>query len=69
MVIVRIEPYSEAEEAGLKKGDVIQEINKKSVSNLRDFNNIVANIKEGDSVLLFINRGGKKFYVTLKAYS
>jgi serine protease Do len=69
VVIVRIEPYSEAEEAGLKKGDVIQEINKKSVSNLRDFNNIVANIKEGDSVLLFINRGGKKFYVTLKAYS
>lgn len=69
VVILRVKPYSTAEEAGLKKGDVIQEINKKRVSNLRDFNNIVSHIREGDTVLLFINRGGRKFYVTFKAYS
>jgi len=69
VVIVRVEPYSVAEEAGLKKGDVIQEINKKRVKNLRDFHNIISHIREGDTLLLFINRSGKKFYVTMKAYS
>ncbi len=69
VVIIRVEPDSAAEEAGLKKGDVIHEINKKTITNLRDFNNIVSHIKEGDSILLYINRGERKFYLTLKAYS
>ncbi len=69
VVIITVEPYSEAEDAGLKKGDVIQEMNKKRISNLRDFNNITSHLREGSTVLLFINRGGKKFYVTLKVYT
>ncbi len=69
VVILKVDPYSTAEEAGLKKGDVIQEINKKSIINLNDFNKIIPSIREGDTVLLFINRGGNKFYVTLKVYS
>ncbi len=69
VVIVKVEPYSDADKAGLKRGDVIHEMNKKRVINLRDFNNITPNIRKGDTVLLFINRGGKKFYITLKTYS
>lgn len=69
VVILRVEPYSAAEEAGLKKGDVIQEINKKRVKNLKDFKAITSRIRNGDTMLLFINRGGRKFYVTLKVYS
>ena len=69
VVIVRVEPYSAAEDAGLKKGDLIQEINKKSIKNIQDFNNIVSKVKKGDTLLLFINRGGNRFYITLKVYS
>lgn len=69
VVIVRVEPDSSAEESGLRKGDVIQEINKKRISNLSEFNNAAHRISEGDTVLLLINRGGRKFYITLKAYS
>ncbi len=69
VVIVKVEPYSDADKAGLKRGDVIHEMNKKRVINLRGFNNITPNIRKGDTVLLFINRGGKKFYITLKTYS
>jgi serine protease Do len=69
VVIVGVEPYSSADEAGLKKGDVIQEMNRKVINNVRDFNNVISHIKEGDTLLLFINRGGNRIYITLKAYS
>jgi len=69
VVIVRVKPYSAAEEVGLKKGDVIQEINKKKVRDLDDFNRTIGSLREGDTVLLFINRGGNKFYITLEIYS
>ena len=69
VVIVKVEPYGSAEESGLKKGDVIQEVNKKRIKTLDDFNKIVHNIRKGNTVLLFINRSGNKFYITLKIYS
>lgn len=69
VVIVKVDPYSPAGDAGLKKGDVIQEINKKRIKNLNEFNKITPHIRKGDTLLLFINRGGNKFYVTLKVYS
>jgi len=67
VVVIRVEPESIAEESGLRKGDVIQEINKKRVSNLSEFNSVASRLRERDGVLLFINRGGQKFYIALKA--
>jgi serine protease Do len=67
VVVVKVEAGSPADDAEIKKGDVIKEINKKSVNSSEDFNRIAANIKTNDSVLLFINRNGKKFYVILRA--
>ncbi|PKL49794.1 MAG: peptidase [Nitrospira bacterium HGW-Nitrospira-1] len=67
VVAVRVEPGSALEDAGLRKGDVIQEIDRKKIAGLDDYNRIAADIRSGDTVLMFINRGGKKFYVTVKA--
>ena len=64
---MKVEPGSPADEAEMKKGDIIKEIDKKKVDNLGDFNRIASNIKKDETVLLFINRGGKRFYVILKA--
>ncbi|MEK6528154.1 MAG: DegQ family serine endoprotease [Nitrospirota bacterium] len=69
VVVISVEPESAADEADLRKGDVIQEMKKSKVDNLRDFNNIVSHIKKGDTVLLFVNRAGKKFYITLNVPS
>jgi len=65
--VVRVEPGSSVEDAGLRKGDVIQEIDRKKIISLDDYIRIVATIHSGDTVLMFINRDGKKFYVTVKA--
>ncbi|MCG2722371.1 MAG: DegQ family serine endoprotease [Thermodesulfovibrionales bacterium] len=67
VVVVRVEPGSPADEAEIKKGDIIKEIDKREISNLNDYTRISSNIKRNSSVLLFINRGGKKFYVILKS--
>lgn len=67
VVILKVEAGSAAEEAKLKKGDVIQEIDAKKVATINDFNKIASAIKPGATVLLFINRGGQKFYTAIKA--
>jgi len=67
VVILKVEPGSPADEAKLRKGDVIQEIDSKKINSIGDFNKIASNIKPGSSVLLFINRGGQKFYTAIKA--
>ncbi len=67
VVVVRVEPASPADEAGIKKGDVIKEIDRKQVNNLEDFNRIASATKKSETILLFIARGDKKFYVTLDA--
>jgi len=67
VVVVRVEPGSAAEDAKLKKGDVIQEIDNKKINTLNDFNKIASNIKPGETVLLSINRGGQRFYAVIRA--
>ncbi len=67
VVAVRVEPGSSVEDAGLRKGDVIQEIDGKKITGIEVYNRVVADIHSGDTVLMFINRGGKKFYMTVKA--
>jgi serine protease Do len=66
VVIIKVEPGSSAGEAGIRKGDVIQEIDRQRISNLNEFNKVVSKIKPQDTVLLFINRSGRKFYATLQ---
>jgi serine protease Do len=66
VVVVRVEPGSSAEDAGIRKGDVIQEIDRNKIETLDDYNRIAGGTKAGETVLLFINRGGKRFYVTLR---
>lgn len=50
----------------LGTGDVIQQVNQKDVSNIADFEKILANIKPKDSVLLLVARKGGSIYVTVK---
>jgi serine protease Do len=65
VVVVRVEQGSAADEAGLKKGDVVQEIDRRKIHSVDDFKRLSSAIESGTTSLLFINRGGKRFYLTL----
>lgn len=67
VVVVRVEPGSAVEEGDIRKGDVIQEIDRRKIENLGEYNKAISEIKPGNTVLLFVNRGGRRFYVTLRA--
>ncbi len=64
VVIIGVAAGSVAEEAGLKQGDVIEEVNRRSVADVRDFERAVRSA--GDVVLLLVNRGGDYRYVALE---
>lgn len=66
VVVVRVEQGSEAENAGIKKGDVIEEIDKKKVAGAESFKKITSGIGPDDTTLLLINRGGRRFYLTIR---
>ena len=50
----------------LKQRDVIQEINKKEIKNIKDYDDIVSMLGTKDSVLLLIYREGGYIYLTIK---
>lgn len=64
VIVSDIEEKSTASGA-LMQGDVIQEINRKKVTDVKSYKDIVARIKKEESVLLLIFRGGSSLFITL----
>jgi serine protease Do len=66
VVVTGVESGSAAEEADLRQGDVIEEVNHKPVHSVNEFSNAVNQLGK-QSVLLLINRGGNTHYVIVEA--
>ncbi len=65
VVITQVEPGSPAMMAGLRPGQVILKINRKTVKNVSDFNKIMKKVKEGDTVLFYIQQGEARIFIAL----
>lgn len=65
VVIVNVASGTPAAEAGLQRGDVIQEVNRKPVNSVEQFKETLSGA--GNSVLLLINRGGNTFFVVVQS--
>jgi serine protease Do len=66
VVISEIQPGSPGGEAKLRPGDLIKEVNRQKIQNVRDYNQALQKGKKGESLLLLIKRGKNTFYVALK---
>jgi serine protease Do len=62
VVISEIDSTSNAGQAGLQEGDVIRSVNRTRINSLGDFNQAIAGLKKGDSVLLQIFRDGRAWF-------
>ncbi|MCL4476798.1 MAG: DegQ family serine endoprotease [Nitrospirae bacterium] len=65
VVVSRVEPGSPAENAGLQRGDVIQEVNRKPVKDTQGFLRKIEEAKDGGSILLLVHRGESNLFVAV----
>jgi serine protease Do len=65
VVVAEVNPSSHAADAGLKTGDVIQQVNHQAVTNTRDFSRAVCKSGKDDSVLLLVDRGGSTLFLAV----
>jgi serine protease Do len=65
VVVESVEPGSSPEEAGLRRGDVIVEINRKQTNSTREYERIVASLRKDRTVLLLVNRQGRSLFLTI----
>ncbi len=66
VVISEIQSGSTAADAKLRPGDLIKQVNRQNIQNIRDYNQALQKAKKSDSLLLLIKRGKNTFYVALK---
>jgi serine protease Do len=66
VVIAAVERGSPADDAGLRRGDVILEIDRKTVRNLSDYREAIAGLKRGESSLFLVQRGQVTSFVALR---
>ncbi len=64
-VVVNDIDESSAAAGVLLQGDVIQEINRVKITDVKKYQEVVAKIKDDESVLLLIYRGGSSLFITL----
>ena len=65
VVIADVQPGSPADDGGLQRGDVIQEVNRKAISSVNEFQRLVQQAGN-QPVLLLINRNGNHIYLTVE---
>jgi serine protease Do len=65
VVVTEVEAGSPAADAGIRRGDVIREINRTSVKDVQGFLRTIEQGKDGNSLLLLIQRGENNFYVVV----
>jgi serine protease Do len=66
IVVSGVEPGSVAEEAGLRRGDVIVEVNRKPVPDLNSYRTALRSSEKGKTILLLVRRGDNTIFVALK---
>jgi serine protease Do len=66
VVVTAVEAGSAADEGGIRRGDVILEVDRKAVRSLADYKKAVAGIKKGRGVLFLVRRGEGTLFLALK---
>lgn len=66
VIITAVERGTPADDAGLRRGDVILQIDRKPVRNLSEYRNAIAGLKKGESTLFLVQRGQNTSFVALK---
>jgi serine protease Do len=65
VVIANVVPGSPAEEAGLRAGDVIRQVNRASVKDLENLKEMIEKAKDQETILLLVERGENTLFAAI----
>jgi len=65
VLVTDIKSNSLSDEAGIEVGDIIKEVNRTPVKNIKDYEDIMKKAGKESSVLFLIKRGSQTFYVSV----
>ena len=63
--VMKVQPDSRAARAGIRKDDVIMEINRISIADADDFDRITSQLGEDDAVLVLLRRGRSTLFLSI----
>ena len=66
VLVAEVVPGEAGAEAGLRRGDVITEMNRKPIKSVTDYKQAASKVKADDSVLFLVKRGGTTIYIAVK---
>jgi len=66
VVVTAVEPGSAGDDAGIRRGDVILEVDRKAVRSLDEYKKAVAAVRKGRGVLFLVRRGESTIFLALK---
>ncbi len=66
LIVTDVDPSGLAAESGLRRGDIIVEVNQKPVHTVQEFQRIVAATKKGQMILFLVKRNEGSLFVALE---
>ncbi|HEX9264213.1 MAG TPA: DegQ family serine endoprotease [Candidatus Binatia bacterium] len=66
VVVTAVEAGSAADEAGIRRGDIILEVDRKAIRNLDEYKKSIASVRKGRGVLFLVRRGDNTLFLALK---
>jgi serine protease Do len=66
VAVIRVEPNSPADRAGIRPGDILVEVNRKAIRSVENFEQLASSLDAKASVLVLIQRGKGTIFLTIK---
>ena len=64
-LVVKVEEYSPAADAGIRQGDIIEEIDEKRIEEITEISSRIKKKKVNEKTLLSVNRYGRRFDISV----
>jgi serine protease Do len=66
VIVVEVDPASQAAAQGMQQNDVILEVNRQTVTSVKEFKQAAKSVRAGESILLLVLRDGNTFFKAFK---
>jgi serine protease Do len=65
VVVTSVDPGSPADKAGINRGDVVLEVNREPIKGIEDFNQVLEEAGDQESILFLIRRGESNLFIAV----